>query len=508
MSFPRRHLRLGVVALVVPMVLALASCDTRFGANLQRPDEAVVLTGAQLPKLLGAAPRTVVGFAWDGTTWTQVPVQVDERDDVSPGQIYHWDPAVWPKLAGTSTLYKMNVYTPAAVTSAGYSSLDTYTPPDSNPNLDADDEVSFLGGDTGVEAAPSVAPPAGVDPTSRQQVRVTDPLATGEVGYLTLFRSTSVGIDDSTAGSTGVDYHFQLVSGDYKATYKMGTRSLAPNDSWGFNPETSTVTTPAYSLGFSDRWLNDSMRVRQSGASGVDLLDRSMYYVTAGCIRTEDTFDGADGGEGAFVVNIDGPVRAIRSVLGANSYAYTAKTDVFYPRRQVTTIQLQGHAGLPGYGSAEDLTTGLAGMTYVDPRNPAGLTIDGRTDTFTPTVFTTGTGTPPADPWKMVRGDAGSLVTVATLDTDIAGLSVSTVYQDRTPASPASCTGDPNAWGRNGLNITGMPLSAVTDPTIVAKPNRFTTTRTRVYAGPNLSTERAAQTSDRVTHPVQVTVTG
>lgn len=507
MSFARRHRHLVAAALVVPAVLLLSSCNTRFGANLQRTDDAVVLTGSQLPKLLGAAPRSVVGFAWDGKVWTQVPVQVDERDDVSPGQIYHWDPSKWPKLAGTTTLYKMKVYTPPATTSTGYSSVDTYTPTDSNPNLDADDEVSFLGGDTGVAAAPAVAPPAGVDSASRQQVQVTDPLAAGQVGYVTLFRSTSANLNDSSAGSTGVAYQFQLTSGAYKATYNMGNRSLAPNSAWGFNPETSTVTTPAYSLGFSDRWLNDSMHITQSGASGVDLLDRSMYYVTAGCSRTEDSFDGGDAGEGAFIVNIAGPVRAIRSVLGANSYAYTAKTDVFYPRRQVTTIQLQGHAGLPGYGSAEDLTTGLTGMTYVDPRNPAGLTIDGSTDAFTPTAFTTGTGTPPADPWKMVRGAAGSLLTVATLDTDIAGLAVSTVYQDHTPAAN-NCTGDANAWGRSGLNVTGMPISVVTDPTIVTNPNRFTTYRTRVFAGPNLSTERAAQTSDQVMHPVQVTVTG
>jgi hypothetical protein len=47
------------------------------------------MNGSTLPKLLGADPMHLVGFAWDGSAWHQVPVQVDERDFVSPGEIYH-----------------------------------------------------------------------------------------------------------------------------------------------------------------------------------------------------------------------------------------------------------------------------------------------------------------------------------------------------------------------------------------------------------------------------------
>lgn len=487
--------------------MVVAGCQTRFGADLERPDEPVVLTGAQLPGLAGAAPSEVVAFAWDGSTWHQVPVQVDERDDVPVGQIYHLPTSSWPKFYNTSTPFTMNVYTPPAAPATGYSSLDTYTPTDSNPDLDSDDEVVFMASDTG-KSSTGAAAPAGVDAASRSQVTVSDPLDPGKVGYVTLFRSTQPSLTGGSAGGTGVTNSFALNSGTYKATYKMGNSSLAPNNTWGFNPETTTISTPAYTLGYADRWLNDSLSIVQSGASGQDILDRSMYYVPAGCFRTEDTFDGADDGEGAFVVSLAGPVRAIRSVFGANSYKFTLKTDLFYPRRQDTIINLQGHAGIPSYGTAIDLSTGLSGMTYVDPRNSGGLPIDGVSDSFVPTSYVTGSSAPPSDPWSMVRGPAGSLVSVARMFTDIDGLTVRSVHTDVQSPSPAPCTGDASSWGRNGVNVLNMPFSAVTDPTLTSSPKYLTVLRSRVFAGPNLPNDRAAKISDEVLHPLTVSVTG
>ena len=67
---------------VAVVALALSGC-TRFGATLSRPSDPVVLDGSALPKLLGTSPMHVVGFAWDGSSWHQVAVQVDERDLVT-----------------------------------------------------------------------------------------------------------------------------------------------------------------------------------------------------------------------------------------------------------------------------------------------------------------------------------------------------------------------------------------------------------------------------------------
>src|SRR6185437_9895763 len=94
-------------------VFGLAAC-TPFGATITRPSDPVVLDGSALPKLLGTDPMHVVGFAWDGSAWHQIPVQVDQRDLVSPGQIYHLPTSAYPKLFGTTTPYKILVYTPPA----------------------------------------------------------------------------------------------------------------------------------------------------------------------------------------------------------------------------------------------------------------------------------------------------------------------------------------------------------------------------------------------------------
>jgi hypothetical protein len=326
-------------------------------------------------------------------------------------------------------------------------------------------------------------------------VTATDPLATNQVGYVYLFHSAT--LTGGSAGTSGVNYTFSLDSGDYKATYKMGSGSLSPNTTWGFNPEHSTVVAPSYREDFGDRWLNDGMAVTFGSATGANILERTHYYVTFGCGRSEDTFDGAadNPGEGAFVVNLSGPVRAIRSYLGANSYKWTVNTDIFYPDRQDTVTELRGHAGLPGYGSADDYLTGTTGLKYSDPSN-SGTVIDGNNDSVTPITYTTGSPAPAL--WQLVTGAQGSVVTVRTLDTDISGLNVATVYQDRNPASPAQCTGDAAAWGQNGVNVTS-PVNSVpiTDPTLTATPRPSSSTATGTSTGPAPRRQRPRRSGTR-----------
>jgi hypothetical protein len=98
---------------------------------------------------------------------------------------------------------------------------------------------------------------------------------------------------------------------------------------------------------------------------------------------------------------------------------------------------------------------------------------------------------------------------VRTLDTDITGLNVSTVYQDRSVASPAQCTGDAAAWGQNGTNVVS-PVNNVpnTDPTLGANPSSFLVKRFRYFRGANLSPATAATLDQQARTPVQVSVTG
>ena len=323
-------------------------------------------------------------------------------------------------------------------------------------------------------------------------MQAVDPLASAGVGYAYLFHSAT--LTGGSAGTSGVTYTFALDSGDYRATYKMGAASLSPNNAWGFNPEHSTVVTPSYREQFGDRWLNNGLAVTAANASGAPILERTHFYATGvGCGRSEDTFDGgaSNPGEGAFIVNLSGPVRAIRSYLGANSYLYTANTHFFYPEREDLVTDVRGHAGMPGYGSGDDYVTGTTGLKYSDPSN-TGVPIDGTADAVTPIAYTTGAAAPPM--WQMVSGAAGSVVTVRSLDTDIAGLNVTTVYQDRNPASPAQCTGDAAAWGQNGANLTSPVNNVpVTDPTLSSTPGTLVVRRIRFFRGAGLTTADAVR---------------
>ena len=356
---------------LVPLMLLTVGC-TLYGATLDRQGDPIVLTGAQLPKLLGSAPDQLVGFVWNTKgEWVQVPVQVDERDWVSPGQILHEPVADWPTVSGS--LYKILVYTPTSWTGPGYTSLDTYTPHDSDPTFDANDELSLLVDDTGVRAPAGTTPPSGVDASRGQEVEITDPLDSSRSGWVYLYPSTV--FTGGSAGTTGVHYTFSLDSGSYQATYHMGLGALAPNDQAAPNPEHSSVVTAFYSQTFADRWLNEGVGITDGGSPGTAMLERSRVQLgSPGCTGTEDTFDGAVPTvpyEGAFIVNISGPVRAIRSQLGANSGAYTVATDYFYPKNEQSRYEMRGPS-ISSLSLTDDFLTGTPGLSYSDDQNSAG----------------------------------------------------------------------------------------------------------------------------------------
>ena len=152
------------------------------------------------------------------------------------------------------------------------------------------------------------------------EVRFDDPNGEDDTGWVYLFRTHRR--LDPAAGQDYVDYDFRLTSGDYKTTYRRGT---------GPNPETSRSTTATYEIGCSDRWIEDDWRVHAGAATGADILDghKNQFSVDF-CGRSNATFAAA---EGAFVANIDGPVRASAATSGANSGPLTQRTHLMYRDR-------------------------------------------------------------------------------------------------------------------------------------------------------------------------------
>jgi hypothetical protein len=242
-------------------------------------------------------------------------------------------------LPATQTFYGSSINVPVNA----YADPNTFTGPDTNTNLDADDEVAFMARDAGGPAG-TLANPAGTTGT-RAEVKLTEPGNAAQTGYVYLFAGN--GTLDPGAGKRYVDYQFRLNSGEYKATYK---RTDGPN------PENSTVTGSTYTAHYADRWTMDAFAMRQGSKPGVDLIDRVKYDIQLFCVRNENTFNEE---EGAFVVNKSGPVRAIRSWVGANSGPNTQNTQVFYDTSFVTTINLRVHA-IPNVGA--HLLTPLAVM--------------------------------------------------------------------------------------------------------------------------------------------------
>jgi hypothetical protein len=439
----RTTLRRGGVA-VLALVLGvsiLAGCNGRGGSGLWRRSlEPVVLTGAQVPALGGALPGDVVAFRWNSELrrWEQVPVQVDQRHVEFLTKMRN----------GTGT---------SGPTVLAYSDPSANAGADPVTTFDADDEIALMASDTGGPAPRGTGSPGGVVAASGLRVTVSDPLATYDadrgsgVGYVYLFRRSGTALSPA-AGKDYVDYDFN------------------PADPQG-HVESSTVSSDRYSTHFSARWTRDSIRL----GAGPDILDRHRNLFAVGsCIRSEDTFSAGDGG---FATNVDGPVRVIRSYLGANSGTYTQREHHFYRGTERVQTFLRVHA-IPGILDFYDLSAAAVGMTYSSSSTPAGVTVDGLNDV-------TGSAAPT---WEAVVGAQGAVVSSTTSQTDIPGLAIDAYYRDDT-TPPPQCTGDANEYGAAGTAITSSIPN--TDPTL-GTFNTLTATRWNVYVP---ATEAAAAAS-------------
>jgi hypothetical protein len=430
---------------VVPIVVAAVSAAVVTQANtLSRDRDPVVISGGDLPALQGIPVDEVVGFRFQGG-WQQVPVQIDERKRVDYGVVYNQGPVGVGSLAYTDGL--------------------TYTGPDDDPTLDANDELVFMAMDAGDRAGAGAGRPAGVFGEPALEVEIVDPLD-GGVGYVYLFRSD--GSLAPGAGRSYVSYTFNLLAGDYIPNYGLMA---------GPNPEDSEAFSPYYRTHFSDRWIRDEVNVFAGTASGADILDRHKNMFGPGnCARTENTFSN---GEGAFFANKSGPVRAIRSYMGANSGPFTQRDHLFYQRRQDIVTHLRVHA-ISGVIDVYDYSPQAEGMIYFDDLNLLGATVDGLADAIVLGSIT----------WEMVTGQQGTLVMGLSFETDIPAFAYTSYYSDDITPGP---------W-------VNQPIPN-TDPSL-GLYNILATRRVIYYEPPYQTTGTAELLSEQARTPLQVTVSG
>jgi hypothetical protein len=451
-----RKRRLGIEDLESRVLLSVTEPGT-----LNRPADPVVLLGTDVPSLAGIAPGDLIAFRDTGSGWQQIPIQVDERALVTMYQIYG------------------QTYSHPNMTILTYTDADTFVGPDPDATLDADDEIVFMAKDTGGRVPLWQAAPSDVDAETRLEIRVTDPVDAGLTGWVYLFRRSSSEIDPG-AGISYVDYQFNLLVGD--GDYQTNYDTLS-----GPNPENSTVETAYYSRRFTERWVTDTLRI--NAGTGVDLLDRHKFQFAPGFGgRTEDTFSAA---EGAFIINKSGPVRALRSWVGANSGPYTQREEVYYEQREDVLTYLRVHA-IPAGMDLFDYNAAASGMIYYNDLNQAGVVVDGQPDSVTPGPIQ----------WELLAGTQGSLSISHVLDTNLPGFSFTSYYLDDTtpPSSDTQVSGDSQAWGQSGPWLQNL---ASTD---VGSSYYLTARRALYYSAPGATVAVAERNDSLVRNPLQAAV--
>jgi len=464
-----------------------------------------------------------VAFSWTEGAWGQVPLQVDERHIQDYFNIKN----------GECRLYERNMK------NLMYADAGTFSGVDEDDTLDLDDEIVFMArflGDKNTE----LVIPEGVVEGIMEELEVIDPVSDASLGYMYLFLSD--GSLDQAAGNPLVEYVFNLTttnsngSNDYFDVYNFGA-SLPGTDANIANPEDSYFQSQYYRRHFAENWNSDSVNIFAGDSTGEDLMARQEFqFGLDTCGRCVWTF--RRGGTG-FIVNKAGPVRAIRSWVGANSGTITQRESVMYEQREDLRTYLRVHQihGVMDYVSyTEDLP-----LVFYNGNNEEGIVVDGvhEDDTFKNDF----------SPWELVTGRAGSLLRTYQLDTDLGDyLGIpndlipetameSWFYDNRMPTEVShnvsihpngfhqcstKLTSQKAAWGTHGVKtrdfVPGIPN---TDPnraphevgeeaegcktvSMTSSLNRLDITNNYYYLPPGLEIETAKEIYQGASNPLAV----
>lgn len=410
---------------IASLALLFVTCNALAQTStLNRPNDPVVLTGSQLTSFSSLQPSQIVGFKFVNGSWIQIPIQVDERallDIVTP----------YGGLA-TQVGYPPSPINPKITF---YCDAATNTGADPTSTFDSDDELVFMAKDAGGQSNGTI--PNGVVTNTCSEITITDPL--GGVGYVYLFQNGG-----SLQQGAGVSY----------ITYTTNLPSTIgfPANLNTTNTENTTITTSKYSWHFSAEWVSDEYKLIVG--NNTDILDRyKNFFANGNCQRHEDAFSAA---ENAYVTAKAGPIRAIRSYMGAESGPLTQRTHFFYEGRQDIATDMRVH-NIASIYDAFDYNSNANGMTYRNNLNTNGVTINGQQDVVTMGDIQ----------WEQVSGTPGTISILHRRTTTLVSPTDAsfTSYYDDNSVSPASnCTGDGQAWGTSGIGVTFANVNVCTDP--------------------------------------------
>lgn len=441
-------------------------------SSLSRDKEPVIISGASLSDFSALEPHEIVGFKYLSGSWTQIPVQADERallDIVTP----------YGPLAGTGAGYLPPGPSPSNPKIYFYCDAATHTGADLPGTFDSDDELCFMVKDAGGKFNGTSYPP-GVVNNLCYQVMIKDTMLR-DTGYVYLFQTN--GALQPDAGIHYINYTSNL----------SGSSGFPANNNMT-NAESTTISTVSYAWHFMSEWVSDELKI--IAGNGVDILDRHKAFFAngpAGCGRHEELFSS---GENAYVACKTGPVRVIRSYMGAQSGPLTQRTHFFYEKRHDIVTNLRVHA-IPSIYDAFDYTPNAAGMTYRNNFNTAGVSIDGNPD-----VVAAGNPT-----WEQLSGNPGTLSILNRMATTLsAGTGTFTGYYDDNSASPASnCTGTQGAWGTSGAGVL-FANNICTDCYGSSYFHSLETRKTLYMDVPNLSYSVTTQYSQQLDKPLELVI--
>ena len=301
----------------------------------------------------------------------------------------------------------------------------TYVPVEDG-HLDDNDELVFMAMDAGGWVDDPSLDAGGTSITPTYVITLTDPLSNTHA-WAYVFHSGDITYS---------------VTADYVSYDDGNDRVISPGRySFGFN------TTHAF------------RNYLTLGDSSLNLLDRDKVRV-AGMITifpvSADEEDVAKRG----VHVIDGPVRVTRVSTGALEVEMTGtlvtSTATLFAYRslavQLAPIEIPGGLVQITYQrTSMDWNERAVGMVYYDANNPAGVTVDGITDT----IITT-----PPTRWTQVTGVTGTVVNVSQIPAGLGGTQ-STYYKDDADFD-AGDTGDHRSYGDAGLQVDNPNAGAYT----------------------------------------------
>lgn len=272
---------------------------------------------------------------------------------------------------------------------------DTYTTTEDGL-LNANDEVVFMAADLGYQAPADPHSADGFPTVARwYEIEVTDPVSPTHKGWAYLVHSTEL----TTTFTT-----------DYVS----------------FDPSLHRINGTTYQVGYATPrpWM-DYLTLSGGVADILDRAPKTRLCFGVLCFNESLASDLQDD------LIKDGPVRLI--ARGGRVLAYGAMAS--------WTVPVPDTGGASSIRFSADLSPAASGATYYNAVVPAGVTVDGITDTV---------AAEPLSPWWQLSADAGSLIQVA--DTASIGGTQYNYYVDNSEWDWRD-TGDRSHYGDTGVYV-------------------------------------------------------